>query len=100
MDAHFTSKADIEGTQTDVCFVPITDIDRAAITTGRRRKFKGGRLGYGSPAKKTNTPWSNYLDIAALAASIFAFTASRLKLAPFCIGGNSTAVIASFSTCC
>ena len=38
--------------------------------------------------------------IAALAASIFAFTASRLKLAPFCIGGNSTAVMASFSTCC
>jgi hypothetical protein len=26
MDAHFTSKADIEGTQTDVCFVPITNI--------------------------------------------------------------------------
>jgi hypothetical protein len=24
----------------------------------------------------------------------------RLKLAPFCIGGNSIAVIASFSTCC
>ena len=40
-----------------------------------------------------------YLPIAALAASIFAFTASRLKLAPFCIGGNSIAVMASFSTC-
>jgi hypothetical protein len=41
-----------------------------------------------------------YLVIAPLAASIFAFTASRLKLAPFCIGGNSMAVMASFSTCC
>jgi len=41
-----------------------------------------------------------YLAIADLAASIFAFTASRLKLAPFCMGGNSIAVIASFSTCC
>src|SRR5215211_7404446 len=41
-----------------------------------------------------------YLPIAVLAASIFAFTASRLKLAPFCIGGNSIAVMASFSTCC
>ena len=41
-----------------------------------------------------------YLLIAVRAASIFAFTASRLKLAPFCIGGNSIAVIASFSTCC
>src|SRR5205814_3279758 len=42
----------------------------------------------------------DYLPVAALAASIFAFTASRLKLAPLCIGGNSIAVIASFSTCC
>src|SRR5207302_1510814 len=41
-----------------------------------------------------------YFAIAILAASIFPFTASRLKLAPFCIGGNSIAVIASFSTCC
>jgi hypothetical protein len=41
-----------------------------------------------------------YLAIEAWAAAIFAFTASRLKLAPFCIGGNSIAVIASFSTCC
>src|SRR6185369_12795008 len=41
-----------------------------------------------------------YLPIAARAAAIFAFTASRLKLAPFCMGGNSTAVITSFSTCC
>lgn len=32
------------------------------------------------------------------ALRICSFTASRLKLAPFCIGGNSTAVIASFST--
>jgi hypothetical protein len=36
-----------------------------------------------------------YFAIAALAAAIFAFTASRLKLAPFCIGRNSTAVMAS-----
>src|SRR5439155_12090967 len=41
-----------------------------------------------------------YLPTAARAASIFAFTASRLKLAPLCIGGNSIAVIASFSTAC
>src|SRR5207253_3796846 len=34
------------------------------------------------------------------ASSIFAFTASRLKLAPFCIGGNSIAVMASLATCC
>ena len=38
--------------------------------------------------------------LPSVAASICAFTASRLKLAPFCIGGNSIAVIASFSTCC
>src|SRR3954454_8452833 len=43
---------------------------------------------------------NSYLAIADLAAAIFAFTASRLKLAPFCIGGNSIAVMASFSTCC
>src|SRR5207247_955698 len=41
-----------------------------------------------------------YLAIAAWAAAIFAFTASRLKLAPFCIGGNSMAVWASFATSC
>src|ERR1700720_96709 len=41
-----------------------------------------------------------YLAIDARAAAIFAFTASRLKLAPFCIGGNSIAVMASFSTSC
>ena len=41
---------------------------------------------------------ASYLATAARAASILALTASRLKLAPFCIGGNSTAVIASFST--
>ena len=41
-----------------------------------------------------------YFAIAVLAASIFAFTASRLKLAPFCIGGNAIAVMASFSTSC
>src|SRR2546421_11743425 len=29
-----------------------------------------------------------YLPIAVLAASIFAFTASRVKLAPLCIGGE------------
>src|SRR5436190_2324184 len=46
------------------------------------------------------SPGLDYLAIAALDASIFAFTASRLKLAPFCIGGNSTAVVASFSTSC
>ena len=38
--------------------------------------------------------------MAALDASIFAFTASRLKLAPFCMGGYSMAVMASFATCC
>src|SRR5215216_3468063 len=43
---------------------------------------------------------SVYLPVADLAASILAFTASRLKLAPFCIGGNSMAVMASFCTCC
>src|ERR1700730_118063 len=42
----------------------------------------------------------SYLPIDAWASAIFAFTASRLKLAPFCIGGNSIAVMASFSTCC
>ena len=33
-DARFTSKADIVATQTDVCFVPIADIDDLA--PGRR----------------------------------------------------------------
>lgn len=37
---------------------------------------------------------------AAITFSIWSFTASRLKLAPFCIGGNSIAVWASLATCC
>ena len=41
-----------------------------------------------------------HLAIADRAASILAFTASRLKLAPFCSGGNSMAVMASFATSC
>lgn len=41
-----------------------------------------------------------HLPIADLAASILALTASRLKLAPFCMGGNSMAVMASLATCC
>src|SRR5438874_13513306 len=41
-----------------------------------------------------------YLATDSLAAAIWALTASRLKLAPLCMGGNSTAVCASFSTCC
>ena len=46
------------------------------------------------------SPSCSYFPVAARAAWIFAFTASRLKLAPFCIGGNSIAVMASFSTSC
>src|SRR6476661_3958834 len=62
-------------------------------------------LGYIRSAHQLHRPqndFSNltYLAIAALAASIFSFTASRLKLAPFCMGGNSMAVMASFSNCC
>src|SRR6185312_7172385 len=41
-----------------------------------------------------------FAGCAAIAFSICAFTASKLKLAPFCMGGNSIAVWASFATCC
>src|SRR5467141_1322807 len=51
-----------------------------------------------SPRHDDHQIGDSYLAIAAWADAIFAFTASRLKLAPFCIGGNSIAVIASFST--
>src|SRR6201996_2963698 len=53
-----------------------------------------------SSIENCSRPPRDYLAIAVLAASIFAFTESRLKLAPLCMGGNSMAVIASFSTCC
>lgn len=52
------------------------------------------------PGVRGDVRFCRYFAMAALAASIFAFTASRLKLAPLCIGGNSIAVIASFSTYC
>src|SRR3954467_14850721 len=54
----------------------------------------------GAADRSAPHPILAYLAIAARAAAIFAFTASRLKLAPFCIGGNSITVMASFSTCC
>ncbi len=41
-----------------------------------------------------------YWPCAARAFSICALTASRLKLAPGCIGGNSIAVCATFPTSC
>ena len=41
-------------------------------------------------------PCRTYFVAARRAASICALTVSRLKLAPFCIGGNSTAVIAIY----
>src|SRR4051794_6763784 len=61
---------------------------------------RGRPLLGGAHARRSLRALRAYLPIAILAASIFAFTASRLKLAPFCIGGNSIAVFASFSTCC
>src|SRR6266702_3035448 len=56
--------------------------------------------GPGPPSlhEKHQTAALAYLPIAARTASIFAFTASRLKLAPFCIGGNSMAIMASLAT--
>src|SRR5258708_12860766 len=39
-----------------------------------------------------------YLAMDAWAAAIFAFTASRLKLAPLCIRGNCTPLLPPFST--
>src|SRR5437764_2444878 len=64
-----------------------------------RTEAKGGAPAE-RPHQDRQSPSFAYLAIAAWAAAIFAFTASRLKLAPFCIGGNSIAVIASFSTSC
>src|SRR4051812_21147471 len=47
--------------------------------------------GTGGTAPPVPSAHRLYLAIAAEAAAIFAFTALRLKLAPFCIGGNSIA---------
>src|SRR3954469_7980814 len=61
--------------------------------------FFGGVTAIPGGIAPSGKPMRRYFAIAPRAAAILAFTASRLKLAPFCIGGNSTAVIASFSTC-
>src|SRR4030095_7725773 len=50
--------------------------------------------------RSDRVPAAPYLASAAWAAAIFAFTASRLKLAPFCMGGYSIAVWANAATCC
>jgi hypothetical protein len=39
MNARFTSKADIDATQTDVCFVPIAD---SCSATNRKTASRGG----------------------------------------------------------
>src|SRR5258707_14832587 len=80
----------------------VTSVSCSAVDTGVSpspvvRPPPGGEPG--APAIN-QSKLGGYLPTAARAASIFAFTASRLKLAPLCIGGNSIAVIASFSTCC
>jgi hypothetical protein len=44
----------------------------------------------GHPLVYQQIPWLAYLPCwAAMASAIFAFTASRLKLAPFCIGKHN-----------
>src|SRR6266576_2568002 len=65
-----------------------------------RHDLQQGTAAAGAADRSARQPIPAYLAIAAWAAAIFAFTASRLKLAPLCIGGNSIAVMASFSTCC
>src|SRR5262245_20310717 len=68
-----------------------------------RRDVPLGDIG---PDQKGGTPWvprSNHLYFPegdCIALSICSFTASRLKLAPFCIGGKSIAVCASLPTSC
>src|SRR5262245_64590385 len=57
----------------------------ARASSGGRRHLAGALRG--APATKISRCLVAYLLIAARAASIFVFTASRLKLAPFCIGG-------------
>ena len=52
------------------------------------------------PGGRFRTQDSDYCCCAFMASAIFAFRASRLKLAPFCMGGYSMAVWASLPTCC
>src|SRR5262245_15421615 len=73
-------------------------LEAKSLRSVRLRAHKQSGDLHRSPAFQDHPINSAYLAIAALAASIFSFTASRLKLAPFCIGGNSIAVWANFST--
>ena len=76
---------------------------RPALPEGRRGEAEGARLGQTRAAAREVAPrlrQRDYCWCCLIASSIFAFTASRLKLAPFCIGGKSIAVMASFATSC
>ena len=68
-------------------------LDRRPVVT---RCLSDGRPGLGALIHR-----AFYLPVCdCMAFSICSLTASRLKLAPFCIGGNSIAVWASLPTSC
>jgi len=83
-----TSPPDMTGSPRDVAEGPIASCSaQNAIAT--QEIFRGRSL------RSTR-----YFACAAIAFSICSLTASRLKLAPFCMGGNSIAVWPSFATSC
>ena len=73
--------------------------ERFLVANSLRDVSLTGAPSPGAPVMKINqSPWPAYLACAAIAFSICALTASRLKLAPFCIGGYSIAVWATLAT--
>lgn len=78
------------------------DSAAARIGSGDRDRRKSGANDGGRPSPAARRPFSpgHLLACAAMAASIWALTASMLKLAPFCIGGYSMKVIAPLPTSC
>ena len=103
-DVRFGSKADICSAQADVRYVPIAGTLaelQQSDPAGKRRQISRKIIRRAAPVTRPPAE-SNfyYCWCDFIASSIFAFTASRLKLASFCIGGNSMAVRARFATCC
>jgi len=70
--------------------------DGFSITHGSDEEMKRRAVHTNRPPRISQTVMP-YLACAAIAFSICALTASRLKLAPFCIGGYSIAVWATLA---
>src|SRR5262245_2580002 len=96
--------ADSSRTFPDVRQVPFADIELSAtlcVQTGHKTgRYVSMRVQGARPGGAQLVIYLYFPACDWMAFSICSLTASRLKLAPFCMGGNSIAVWATLATSC